>query len=80
MSKEMVQKLYRLCDEEHIDILEPVLMDKNINPRFQNNRLSFLEKICFDIIKCFIIIRMTVMQSIFMRAATPKRRSTVCCE
>ena len=47
MSKEMVQKLYRLCDEEHIEILEPVIIDKDVNPRFQNERISFLEKNLF---------------------------------
>lgn len=53
MSKEMVQKLYRLCDEAHIDILEPVLMNKNSNPRFQNKRIAFLEKNLFRYNKIF---------------------------
>ena len=53
MINEMVQKLYRLCDEAHIDILEPVLMNKNSNPRFQNKRIAFLEKNLFRYNKIF---------------------------
>ena len=47
MSKEMVQKLYGLCDLSHIDIQKPVVLDAVSNPRFKSEELSFLEKNIF---------------------------------
>jgi len=47
MSKEMIQKLYKLCDERHIEINEPIIMNQEVNPRFNSQRISFLEKNLF---------------------------------
>lgn len=52
MSKEMYAKLIKICDESHIEILKPVILDEEINPRFIQDGykaldISFLEKNIF---------------------------------
>ena len=58
MSKDCVSKLYKICDEEHVKILEPVyIADReipgknitvNFNSRFKNSKeLGFLEQNLF---------------------------------
>lgn len=47
MSKEMVHKLYSLCDLSHIEIKKPIILDAASNPRFKSEELSFLEKNIF---------------------------------
>ena len=47
MSKDTIARLYRLCDEEHIKIEEPVRIISDVN-RFKNSdELAFLEKNIF---------------------------------
>jgi ATP-dependent helicase/nuclease subunit B len=48
MSKDMIQKLYRLCDELHVEIKDNIFLDHKVNPRFlKAPELSFLEKNLF---------------------------------
>ena len=52
MSKEMVLKLHKICDDAHIEILNPVVLNPNVNPRFISSEknatdISFLEKNIF---------------------------------
>ena len=47
MSKEMVSKLYRICDAIHVDVLNPIILDNEKNPRFVSDEISFLEKNIF---------------------------------
>ena len=43
MSKEMVSKLYRICDVIHVDVLNPIILDNEKNPRFVSDEIAFLE-------------------------------------
>ena len=47
MSKEMVSKLYRICDVIHVDVLNPIILDNEKNPRFVSDEIAFLEKNIF---------------------------------
>ena len=47
MSKEMVSKLYRICDAIHVDVLNPIILDNEKNPRFVSDEIAFLEKNIF---------------------------------
>ena len=47
MSKEMVSKLYRICDTIHVDVLNPIILDNEKNPRFVSDEIAFLEKNIF---------------------------------
>lgn len=52
MSKEMIQKLNRICDELHVEIKKPIVLSNEINPRFVSGQgaakdISFLEKNIF---------------------------------
>ena len=48
MSKEMVSKLYRICDVIHVDVLNPIILDNEKNPRFVSDEIAFLEKNIFN--------------------------------
>ena len=48
LSKNTIQRLYRLADERHIEVLPPVKMDDKIPVRFgESKELTFLEKNIF---------------------------------
>lgn len=48
MSKDMIQKLMKICDEEHIAVEEHILVGEEVNPRFTAAEdLAFLEKNLF---------------------------------
>lgn len=48
LTKDSVSKLYRICDDKHIDIINPVKIEDDINSRFKNSKeLLFLEKNLF---------------------------------
>lgn len=56
MSKEMVGKLVKLCDQAHVPVREHRILNQEVNPRFQNSdfvnkELSFLEKNIFRPLK-----------------------------
>lgn len=46
----MVSKLYRICDTIHVDVLNPIILDNEKNPRFVSDEIAFLEKIFSEII------------------------------
>lgn len=48
MSKDVIAKLYKTCDELHVDIINPVVVEDEINSRFNESaELAFLEKNLF---------------------------------
>lgn len=82
MSKDCVSKLYKICDEEHVKVLEPVYIAGkavpgknvivNVNSRFKNSEeLDFLEQNLSETIREDLIRRLTI--SLYMRELLPRK-------